>query len=133
MTERTFEVGGEVLRVGDTVIVADGNSQKELAITSIGTSRIFIESGWGHKPVPYSKKTRQSQQGSYGSVFRTKTEVAATQRRELARSRLRDLGVEARLGPPGRDGFSPYPTDVLERMVELLEKESLNNGTSQQD
>lgn len=132
MTERTFETGGEILRVGDTVIVSDGNSQKELAITSIGTSRIFIESGWGYKPVPYSKQTRQSQQGGYGSVFRTKTEVAAAQRRELARARLRDLGVEARLGPPGNDGLSPYSTEALERFADLLEREKSNSGDSQQ-
>jgi hypothetical protein len=132
MTERTFETGGEVLRVGDTVVVSDGNSQKELAITSIGTTRIFIESGWGYKPVPYSKETRQSQQGAYGSVFRTKTEAAAAQRRELARARLRDLGMEARLGPPGKDGFSRYSTEALERVAVLLEQENSNDGESGQ-
>jgi len=95
--ERTFETGGEVLRVGSKVVVFDGNSQRELAITDIGTKRVFIESPYGFKPVPYSKEDRSSQQGAYSSYFRTKTEVAQEQVRAMVKARLRDLGIEARM------------------------------------
>lgn len=131
MGERTFETGGEVLRVGSTVVVFDGNSMKRLKVTEIGTKRIFIESATSHRPVPYSKEDRKSQQGAYGYYFKTETEVAAIQRRELTRSRLRDLGIEARLGAPGHDGFSAYSTETLERVAALLEATVVNQAQSQ--
>lgn len=131
MSERTFETGGEVLRVGSTVVVFDGNSVKRLKVTEIGTKRIFIESATSHRPVPYSKEDRKSQQGAYGYYFKTETEVAAIQRRELVRSRLRDLGIEARLGAPGCDGFSVYTTETLEQMAALLETTVVNQAQSQ--
>lgn len=131
MSERTFEVGGEILRVGSTVVVLDGNSQRRRKVTEIGTKRIFIESATSHKPVPYSKTDRKSQQGAYPSYFRTETEIASEHRRDLAKSRLRDLGVEARLGPPQRDGLSPYSTETLEEVAALLEAALVNQAQSQ--
>lgn len=124
--ERTFETGGEVLRVGSIVVVFDGNSQKELAVTEIGTRRIFIESPYG-KPIPYSQTDRKSQQGAYGSYFRTRTEVAQEQERTLAKSRLRDLGIEARVIGFGEDGLARYSTETLGRVADLLEAESLKS------
>lgn len=132
MSERTFETGGETLRVGSTVVVFDGNSQKRRQVTEIGTKRIFIEStGSGYKPIPYSKEDRKSQQGVYSSYFKTETEVAAELHRELTRSRLRDLGIEARLGAPGNDGFSRYSTETLEQVAILLEVTLVNQASSQ--
>jgi hypothetical protein len=122
----SYETGGEILTVGSTVIVFDGNTKRELAITSIGPKRVFIESAYGHRPVPYSKETRVSQQGAYHSYFRTKTEVAEEQRRNVAKARLRDLGIEARLAGGGQDGLSPYPTDLLIQIADLLEDSKLN-------
>lgn len=131
MAERTFETGGEVLRVGSKVVVFDGNSQRELEITEIGTKRIFIESGYGFKPVPYSKVDRRTQQGAYASYFKTLTEVAEEQRHALAKSRLRDLGVEGRIIGHGRTGFDQYSVDTLNEVAELLETAKLKSGESQ--
>jgi hypothetical protein len=131
MSERTFETGGEILRVGSTVVVFDGNKVRRLKVTEIGTKRVFIESATGNRPVPYSKEDRKSQQGAYGYYFKTETEVAAIQRRELTRSRLRDLGIEARLGAPGHDGFSVYTTETLEQVAVLLEGAVVNKAQSQ--
>lgn len=131
MNERTFETGGEVLKAGSTVVVFDGNKTRRLKVTEIGTKRIFIESATSHRPVPYSKEDRKSQQGLYGSYFRTETEVAVMQRRELVRSRLRDLGVEAKVGAPGHDGFSVYTTETLEQVAVLLEESVVNQAESQ--
>lgn len=117
--EQTYETGGEVLRVGDTVIVFDENRHRELKITSIGRKRVHIESLNGYRPVPYDKETRKSQQGAYGSYFRTKTEVAEQQHRALLKSQLRDLGIEARIKGNG-DGLDPYSNAVLEQLVEYL-------------
>lgn len=130
MTERTFEIGGEVLRVGSTVIVFDGNRHREKAVTAIGTSRIHIESLGVGKPVPYDKKTRRSLQGAYGSYFRTKTEVAATQRRDLVRARLRDLGLEVRVAG-NRDFSEPYSTELLEEVAGMLQAALPNQVDSQ--
>lgn len=129
--ERTFETGGEVLRIGSIVVVFDGNSQKELSVTEIGTKRIFIESPYG-KPIPYSQEDRKSQQGAYGSYFRTRTEVSQEQERILAKSRLRDLGVEARVAGYGEDGLAPYSTETLNRVADLLEAEIVKSGECQQ-
>lgn len=132
MSERTFETGGEILRVGSTVVVFDGNTQRRLKVTEIGTKRIFIESATSHRPVPYSKEDRKSQQGVYGSYFRTETEVAADQRRAALKSRLRDLGVEARMKSGPEDGLSIYPNDVLEHVAEYLsdQAEKVKRGNS---
>lgn len=127
MSERTFETGGEILGTGSTVVVFDGNSQRRLKVTSVGTRRVFIESPHGN-PIPYSMETRKSQQGAYVSYFKTETEVAAELRREVAKSRLRDLGVEARLGRPPEDGLSPYSTETLEQVAFLLEAGIVNKG-----
>lgn len=127
LTERTFETGGEILRVGSTVIVFDGNSQKKLLITSIGTKRVFIESPYG-KPIPYGIADRKSQQGAYLSTFKTETEVAAELRRQVAKSRLRDLGVEARMGKPPEDGLSPYSTETLEQVAAILAASVVNKA-----
>lgn len=120
MTERTYETGGEVLRIGSTVVVFDGNTVRRLKVTEIGTKRIFIESATSHRPVPYSKEDRKSQQGAYVSYFRTETEVAADQRRAVLKSKLRDLGIEARMKGGGEDGLSIYSNLVLEQLVEYL-------------
>lgn len=125
----SFETGGEVLTVGSMVVLFDGNRQKECAITAIGPKRVTIESPYGHKPIPFSRETRQALQGGYTLYFRTKTELAAEQRRTLAKSRLRDLGVEARLAGPGKDGLDGYSTDTLIRIAEMLEEEKLNPST----
>ncbi|QJD53706.1 hypothetical protein SEA_KELA_135 [Streptomyces phage Kela] len=126
--ERTFETGGEVLRVGSKVVVFDGNSQRELAITDIGTKRVFIESPYGFKPVPYGKEDRSSQQGAYHSYFRTKTEVAQEQVRAMTKARLRDLGIEARMAGPGKDGLSPYSTETLRDVIAVLEDALLKSS-----
>lgn len=127
----SFETGGEVLTVGSKVVVFDGNSQRELAVTSIGTKRIFIESGYGFRPVPYSKETRQAQQGQYTQYFRTLTEVADHRIRASVKSRLRDLGIEARVVGHGKDGLDPYSTETLRQVVELLDRSLLNTEESQ--
>lgn len=130
MTERTFETGGEVLHVGDTVIVFDGNSQKECPVTEIGTKRIFIDSPYGFKPVPYSKETRVVLQGAYHSYFKTKTEVADDQRRAVLKAQLKDLGLMPTIAGGGNDGLSVYPTIVLEQLVEYMtdQAEKANSG-----
>lgn len=127
-TGRTFETGGEVLRVGSTVIAFDGNMHREVAVTDIGTKRIHLESLGRGKPVPYDKDTRRSLQGAYASVFRTKTEMADQQRRDLLRAKLRDLGFEVRVSGT-RDWLAPYTTDFLENLVEIIHA---NNRESQQ-
>jgi hypothetical protein len=118
--ERTFETGGEVLRVGDAVIVFDGNTQRERAITEIGTKRIKIESMHGARPVPYSKETRHDLQTAFSGYFKTKTEVAEQQRRDLVKSKLRDLGIEARMTGHHTD-LDRYPVDLLEKIAGMLE------------
>jgi hypothetical protein len=123
MAERTFEVGGEILHVGDTVIVFDGNTRSERAITGIGTKRIFIESMHGYGPVPYSKETREDLQTAYIGYFRTKTEVAEMQRRDVVKSKLRDLGVEVNF-ISRRDGLERYSAETLEKIAGILEAES---------
>ncbi|AXH66295.1 hypothetical protein SEA_SATIS_134 [Streptomyces phage Satis] len=124
MKERTFETGGEVLHVGDTVIVFDGNSQREREVTEIGTKRIHIEAVYGGNPVPYSKENRRNLQGNYTSYFRTKTEVAERQRRDLVKSKLRDLGIEARMTGP-HDDLDRYPVEMLEEIAGMLEAHRL--------
>lgn len=128
MAERTFETGGEVLEVGSTVVVFDGNSQKEVAVTEIGTKRIFLDSPWGFRPIPYSRETRVSLQGAYHSYFRTKTEVAEEQRRAVLKAQLKDLGLMPTIAGGGKDGLHPYGTSVLEQLVEYLtdQKERAN-------
>ncbi|WGV35835.1 hypothetical protein SEA_FRANKENWEENIE_146 [Streptomyces phage Frankenweenie] len=127
----SFETGGEVLTVGSKVVVFDGNSQRELAITSIGTKRIFIESAYGFKPVPFSKEDRSAQQGAYHQYFKTLTEVANEQIRASVKSRLRDLGIEARIVGHGKDGLDRYSTETLRQVAELLDRSLLNTEESQ--
>jgi len=129
---RSFETGGEVLTVGSTVILFDGNSQKECPITEIGTKRVFIGSPYGFKPVPFSRETRHALQGAYTLYFKTKTEVAEERRRTLAKARLRDLGIEARLVGHGKDGLEPYSVDTLNEVADLLEARHPNLPQSQQ-
>ena len=132
MVERTFETGGEVLRVGSKVAVFDGNSQRELAITEIGTKRIFIESAYGFKPVPFSKEDRTAQQGAYHQYFKTLTEVSLEQERASVKSRLRDLGIEARIAGHGKDGLEPYSVDTLREVAGILEAAKLKFEQSQE-
>lgn len=127
MTGRTFETGGEVLSAGDTVIVFDGNSQKERKIILVGTQRVQIE-GFTGNSVPYNIENRRSQSGGYRSYFRTKTEVAEMNRRSSLRGELRELGIECRVGGSGPDGFSPYSNETLEQMVRLLQEANPNKG-----
>jgi hypothetical protein len=128
----SFETGGEVLTVGSKVVVFDGNSQRELAVTSIGTKRIFIESAYGFKPVPFSKEDRTAQQGAYHQYFRTLTEVTLEQERAFVKSRLRDLGIEARISGHGKDGLDPYSVDTLREVAGILEAAKLKFEQSQQ-
>jgi hypothetical protein len=127
----SFETGGEVLTVGSKVVVFDGNSQRALAVTSIGTKRIFIESAHGFKPVPFSKEDRTAQQGAYHQYFRTLTEVALEQERAVVKSRLRDLGIEARIAGHGKDGLEAYSVDTLREVVGVLEVAKLKLEQSQ--
>jgi hypothetical protein len=131
MQERTFETGGEVLKVGSVVVVFDGNRHREREVTSIGTSRIHIESTGTGKPIPYDKETRHSLQGQYGSIFKTKTELAEQQRRDLVKVELRDLGFEPRVTGI-RDWLAPYSTEFLEELAGLLRAKNPNMGDTKQ-
>lgn len=128
---KSFETGGEVLVVGSKVVVFDGNSQRELAVTDIGTKRIFIESAHGFRPIPYSKEDRTAQQGAYHQYFRTLTEVALEQERASVKSRLRDLGIEARVAGHGKDGLAAYSVDTLREVAGVLEAAKLKSEQSQ--
>lgn len=122
MNERILETGGETLRVGSTVIIFDGNSQKERAVTQIGTKRIHIDSPGSGGPVPFDKETRQAVQAGYAFYFRTHTEVAAYARQDATKARLRGLGMDP-IFLRGPD-FDRYSFDVLEQVIELLEANS---------
>lgn len=119
MNERTLETGGEVLHVGSMVVVFDGNSQKERAVTQIGTKRIHIESVGRGAPIPFDKETRQGSQSGYALYFRTRTEVAAYARRDAVKARLRSLGMDLHF--QGRTDSDRYAVEVLEEVAGILE------------
>lgn len=119
---RTFESGGETLAVGSTVIIFDGNSQKERAITQVGTKRVHIESERGQQATPYSLETRTNLQGQYTSYFRTKTEVAEYARRDIIRNRLQGLGVDFTV--QFLNGGRKYSAEALERVIGILEADT---------
>lgn len=132
MADRTFEVGGEVLSAGDTVIVFDGNSQREKKILSIGTKRIQIAGDFGN-PVPYSLEDRRNcEKRGYSSYFRTRTEVEELKVRSALKATLLNLGVHFLVGVSQTDSLSPYPNSVLEQMVTLLQGhlDQVNRGQS---
>lgn len=120
MTGRTFSTGGEVLGVGDTVIVFNGRSQRECPITKIGTQRITIDVQG--REVPFNGDSRQDCESRSGYVryFRTKTEVAGQQERDLLVGTLHDLGVQGRNPGTGKDGLRQYPNEVLEAVIAIL-------------
>lgn len=122
MNERTLETGGEVLRVGSMVIVFDGNSQRERAVTQIGTKRIHVESIGRGAPIPFDRETRRGLQAGYSVYFRTRTEVTAYARHDAAKARLRDLGMD----PIFLRGSDPtrYSVEVLEQVIGILEASS---------
>lgn len=129
MAERTVEVGGEIIGPGSFVIVFDANSQRRRKVASVGTKRIQIEVS-GVNPTPFSIEDRHNKDGAYPSWFKTETEVAAELRHVTLKSRLRDLGIQAKVGGYGTDSLDAYPDDVLEQVIAVLEPHFKGNSTN---
>lgn len=120
MKEREFEIGGEILRPGSKVVVYDGREYDDCTVTRIGTRRIYIDVRG--RESAFSMADRADTEKSYGYTryFRTKTEVAATKRREALIARIFDLGLQpTRIDGKGSLRF--YSDETLEGVIALLE------------
>ncbi len=124
MAERTFETGGEILKVGDLVVVVDQNGSAERRVVKIGTQRLHVENG-PRRSTEYSLETRRILGSKYSGSFRTLTENAALRRRSALLGRLKELGLEGR---QYGNGLKSYSSETLERIIGLLESDTDGPG-----
>jgi hypothetical protein len=114
------EIGGEILRPGDEVLVCGGpfgKPQRRARVAGIGTRRIILNEGGTE--TAYSLETR-STGGNYRNrrTFRTLTEQAGIDEREDLKRQLFDLGfMETSIGR-----LNVYSTCTLHQIVEILKE-----------
>lgn len=122
MAERSIEIGGEVLKVGDTVVIRGlgrrGDVSDEALITKIGTKYIHLRSNG--RETQFSIETRQDAVNTRGvpASFRTRTEVAQIEKRQSLVLRLYELGFQPT--DKFRNAFGRYDDEVLERVIAVL-------------
>lgn len=121
--ERSVVIGGEVLKVGDTVLVLDGRESSICEIRKIGRSRLYVR--WNGRDQPFSVETRQlCSGGPFGLPvhFQTHTERKDVDERHELTNRLRGLGFTAGGGGILRGTLSAYPIEALKELIAVLEK-----------
>jgi hypothetical protein len=121
--ERGVVVGGEVLKVGSTVVVLDGRRSNICEIKKVGRSRLYVR--WNGRDQPFSVETRQLCSGGTVGIpphFQTHTERKDADERHELTDRLRSLGFTAGGGGILRGTLSAYPIEVLKELIAVLEK-----------
>lgn len=119
MAERTVEVGGEVLKVGDTVIVREWRGSEEREIVRIGVKNLYLKKH-GNEEEAFNIATRKSltNRTGTGAAFRTRTEVARMEKRDGLILRLHELGLQPVEG--SRKPLDRYDDEALERVIAVL-------------
>lgn len=123
--ERTVEVGGEILRVGDRVVVYTGRERQDREIAKIGTKLIYLIQYGREEPFDIATRRRTAASG-YVPQFRTRTEAAAMDRRRDLLLQLRGLGLQPVEGP--LSDLTGYPDRALEEVIGVLAEYSTSGA-----
>jgi hypothetical protein len=121
----TVEVGGEVLSVGDTVIVEKGRDRVECPITSIGNKYIHVKMHNRALRFRIGDQSVADNRRGVPARFYTHTEVARAKKRRDLILRLHALGFKPVEG--SLSSASQYDDETLERVIAVL-SESVNSG-----
>lgn len=121
MKSRTIQLGGEILKPGDTVVVFTASGgRSERPITRIGTKRLYVD-GYGTE-VAFEIDTRKEVGYVAGYIphFRTHKEVAAMDRRRDLVLKLREFGLQPVDGALG--DLAQHSDEALEDVLAVLSK-----------